>query len=60
MTSIVLNKELASGVKEAVVTTKERGTRDGQILWKLIDDTDNITYPWNGYMVFDHVLNILY
>ena len=44
---------------DIVITTTARGTRDGQILWSLIDDIDNITYPWNGYMVFDHVLNII-
>lgn len=58
-TSILLNKAIPSGVSTVTITTTERGTRDGQILWKLIDDVDNITYPWNGYMVFDHVLNIL-
>lgn len=37
----------------------ERGTKDGQILWTLIDDVNNITYPWNGYVVFDHQLEII-
>lgn len=39
------------------VTT--RGTRDGQILWSIIDDTDNITYDWNEYVTFSHTLDII-
>lgn len=36
-----------------------RGTRDGQILWSLIDDTNNITYDWNEYVTFSHTLDII-
>ena len=39
--------------------TEVGGTRDGQILWTLIDDLDNITYDWNAYVTFDHELTII-
>lgn len=39
--------------------TQERGTRDGQILWSLVKDIDEITYDWNTYMTFEHELEIL-
>ena len=55
----VVAETIDIGLMYDYLITRERGTRDGQILWKLIEDVDNITYPWNGYMVFDHVLNIL-
>ena len=58
-THITVRQTLSDGEKYLSVRTKERGTRDGQILWNLIDNVDEITYPWNGYVVFDHVLNIL-
>lgn len=36
-----------------------RGTKDGGIMWTLVQDPDNITYPWNGYVIFDHTLEII-
>lgn len=37
----------------------ERGTRDGQILWKLLSDTSKVDYGWNTYVTFDYSLNII-
>ena len=37
----------------------QRGTLDGGILWKLINDLDTITYDWNSYVTFSHELEIL-
>ena len=59
LTQVSVAQTLTEGVKYTALITKERGTRDGQILWKLVENVDEITYPWNGYVVFDHVLNIL-
>lgn len=36
-----------------------RGTVDGNVLWTLIDNTDEITYDWNSYVTFTHTLEIL-
>lgn len=41
------------------ITTKPIGTRDGQILWKLVDDIDNIKYSWNNYVTFTYDLDII-
>lgn len=54
-------------VKQIIDTTKgyttlfspERGTRDYQILWKLIPDQTDIKYSWNTYVTFDYTLNII-
>ena len=59
ITTITVNKAPESGITYKKLITNERGTRDGQILWKLVENPDEITYPWNGYVVFDHVLNVL-
>ena len=58
-TVITVSENIDSGIAYQQIHTAERGTRDGQILWTLIEDVDNITYPWNGYVVFDHQLEIL-
>lgn len=58
-TTITINQVIGSGIDYLKLYTQERGTRDGQLLWTLVDDIDNITYPWNGYVVFDHELEII-
>ena len=58
-TVITVNKDIDSGIAYENIYTSTKGTRDNQILWTLIDDPDNITYPWNGYVVFDHELEII-
>ena len=58
-TVITVSHDIDSGITYEKIYTTERGTRDGQILWTLIDDPDTITYPWNGYVVFDHELEII-
>jgi hypothetical protein len=58
-TIITVSKELDPTIEYEQLITVQRGTRDGQILWKLVENPDNITYPWNSYVVFDHTLTIL-
>lgn len=36
-----------------------RGTKDGQILWSVIEDPTNIQYPWSSYTTFDHTLEVI-
>lgn len=58
-TIVTVTSEISSGIEYIELFTTQRGTRDGQILWTLVDDINNIKYPWNGYVVFDHQLEIL-
>lgn len=58
-TIVTVSSLLDSGILYDKLYTKERGTRDGQILWTLVEDPTNITYPWNSYVVFDHELQII-
>ena len=30
-----------------------RGTKDGNILWNIIDSIDKVTYDWNSYVTFE-------
>ena len=39
--------------------SEERGTRDYQILWRLVSNIDEITYDWNTYVTYDYELNIV-
>ena len=55
--SVVPNIDVSKGYY--LLETENGGTRDGQILWTLIDDIDNITYEWNAYVTFAHELNII-
>lgn len=58
-TVITVSENINSGHSYQQIYATERGTKDGQILWTLVENVDNITYPWNGYVVFDHQLEIL-
>ena len=58
-TKITVNKPLDEYVDYKTIQTVQRGTRDYQVLWSLVEDPTNITYPWNGYVVFDHVLEVI-
>ena len=58
-TVITVSHDIDTGITYEKIYTTARGTRDGQVLWTLIEDPDNITYPWNGYVVFDHELEII-
>lgn len=39
--------------------TTSRGTIDGNILWTLIDDVDDVSYDWNSFVTFTHDLIIV-
>ena len=59
LTTITVSKPVGSGATYDTLYTQERGTRDGYLLWTLVEDIDNITYPWNSYSVFEHELEII-
>ena len=58
-TVITVRGEVAGSITYENIYASEKGTRDGQILWKLVEDPNKITYPWNSYAVFDHTLTII-
>lgn len=43
----------------SVLYSLKRGTRDGGILWELIDDISKVNYNWNSYVTFTHSLDIV-
>ena len=58
-TIITVSQEVSPNIDYRSLVAKLRGTRDGQILWTLIDNIDEISYDWNTYVTFQHKLNIL-
>ena len=58
-TVITVNPSIDTDITYTELITTLRGTRDGQILWTLIDDMDNITYDWNSYVTFTHELEVI-
>lgn len=37
----------------------ERGTKDGGVLWTLVDDIEKVSYDWNSFVTFSHTLEIV-
>ena len=37
----------------------QRGTKDGGVLWTLLDDNEKIKYDWNSFVTFTHTLEII-
>lgn len=58
-TVIKVTTDIDPNIQYTGLITVKRGTKDGQILWTVVDDLTNITYPWNSYAVFDHTLEII-
>ena len=67
----IYNSEYDEDENETVITVRqtidkvyhtlfaeERGTRDGEILWKLVEDPSTFTCDWNMYMTFDYDLDL--
>ena len=65
--TIITVERYDKGESEVIDPTKtyttllvvERGTRDGGILWSLIDNIEKVEYPWNSFVTFSHTLEIL-
>ena len=43
----------------SVLIAVERGTKDGFILWSLVEDTEKVKYDWNSFVTFSHTLEIV-
>ena len=42
-----------------LIAVEGRGTKDGTILWTLVDNVDKVSYDWNSYVTFSHTLEII-
>ena len=58
-TIITIFQEVSPNKTYVNLVTEIKGTRDGQILWSLVDNVDEIKYEWNAYVTFEHKLNVL-
>lgn len=58
-TTITVNQTVDTTLGYSKIYGVARGTRDGQILWKLLDKIDQVGYDWNTYVTFDYELNIV-
>ena len=58
-TVITIVGDVDSTIEYQSLIAPERGVQDGNILWTVIDDVSNITYPWNSYTTFDYTLEII-
>ena len=58
-TEVTVNQEIDPEITYTALYTEQRGTKDGQILWSLVEDISNIKYEWNAYVTFEHTLDIL-
>lgn len=57
-TVITVHQNIDATLNYTTLFTEERGTRDGQILWKLVEDPSTFKCDWNMYMTFDYDLDI--
>lgn len=58
-TTITVDGTIDAGIHYNELYVVSRGTKDGGVMWSIVKDPDNITYPWNGYVTFDHTLEII-
>ena len=57
-TTITTQQYIDVNLEYTKLYTEERGTRDGQILWRVITDTNTIKYDWNVYTTFTYDLDV--
>lgn len=59
-TNILTDTEYPNTGMETFITllSNRKGTKDGTILWKVIDDIEQISYDWNVYNIFDYNLTL--
>ena len=48
-TFVMVNQEIASSVGYNHLAPSWVGTEDGEIMWKIVDDSTNIKYDWSTY-----------
>ena len=58
-TIVTVRQTIDSSIDYTELITAPKGTKDGQILWSLVDNIDEMTYDWNAYVTFSHKLNII-
>lgn len=65
--TIITVTRFQEGEEEVIDPTKvytslyalERGTKDGGILWSLVENIEKVEYDWNSFVTFSHTLEIL-
>lgn len=59
-TNILTDMEYPATGMETFVTllSNRTGTKDGKVLWKVLDSIEDIQYEWNCYNIFDYKLTI--
>ena len=57
--TVPVTQEIDETLDYKTLYPEERGTVDGQILWKLVENPDTMKYDWNMYVTFDYDLDIL-
>lgn len=65
--TIITVTRFQEGEEEIIDPTKvytslyalERGTKDGGILWSLVENIEKVEYDWNSFVTFSHTLEIL-
>ena len=58
-TVVTVRQQIDESIIYTELITQPKGTKDGQILWSLIDNINEITYDWNAYVTFSHKLNVI-
>ena len=48
-TYVTVKQDVAQSVEYTHIAPAWKGTEDGEILWKIIEDPTSITYGWNSY-----------
>ena len=59
VTTIVVQQSIDTTLQYTALYTEERGTKDGQVLWKMVEDITSVQYDWNMYMTFEYNLDII-
>lgn len=58
-TIITTVQTISSDIEYKALVSAQKGTKDGQILWTVVNNPENIEYPWNSYVTYDYTLEIL-
>lgn len=58
-TNIETEQDIPINVQFEYIYPDLKGTQDGELLWEIVDDVDDITYNWNVYNSFQYDLNVV-
>lgn len=58
ITTIIPTVDLILTNDYTYILSPNRGTQDGSILWKIVEDIEEVTYDWNVYNTFSYNLTV--